>query len=128
VNDEAERRGAFRVSGHQLIVVSVEREVEGVGGVRIDNEQVRVDHRQLAKPQGAVAKVHVVRRTSGGFAQRPDVLTRRRAEALHDLAIAYRNPGQSTADSRRGEDGEGIEDEVIAVDAGTAPALRTRDG
>jgi hypothetical protein len=108
-------------TGHELDVVALQVEVEGVLRVLVDEGEVRVRHRQLAEAEVPTPEVHVVGVARVG--QEAPPRRRPRSEDLDDVVALDADGGDVAADARRRQHPLGIEDEVVVVDHDPPPGL-----
>ena len=111
VGSETKLRRALGIPGDQLVLIVVEKKVEGIARIHVDHDEVSVVHGEFAEAHIAVAERHVVASLFGGKAG-----TLRGAEGENDFVAANVNRSDFSLYAGCGEDLLCIENEIVFFD------------
>jgi hypothetical protein len=104
-------RSALRVSRDQLLLIVIQKEIEGIAQVHIDHDQVCIVHGEFSKTHLAVTKSNVI----AGLLYRK-VRGLLLAKDLNDLVALNANPSYLSLNMRWRQYLLRIEKQVIFVD------------
>src|SRR5881397_2154350 len=104
-------RRVLRVAGDELVVIPSAIEIEGIAGIHVDELQIRLRHREFAKPDRAAAEPDVIAVTSG---------SRAASEDLHEPVPAYHCLRKLSSRRGRRKHASDVEEQVIVTERDSA--------